>query len=311
VNKSPAHSIIGLDVGGSKVAGGIVTFPGGNVFAKKIIPTRAERGGEAVLGDSLELAAALRRQAEDADLTVEAMGVCVCELVDLHGNVTSDQSIAWRGLDLRARFSKLVPTVIAGDTRAAALAEGRFGAGQNLNVYVYVTIGTGISYALVQGGRPYTGAHGNAMLIGNTPLRTARGTGSENADSWLEHIASGPALVSRYNRASAREVTRAEQVVAAAQAGDQTAADILRTGGDAMGIGIALLVNLLDPEAVLIGGGLGLAEGLYWKHMIDAARQSIWSDTSRDIPMLKGALGTDAPIIGAAAVALEQLGDNR
>ena len=78
-----------------------------------------------------------------------------------------------------------------------------------------------------------------------------------------------------------------------------------------MGIGIGLLVNLLDPEAVLIGGGLGLAGGLYWKHMLETARQTTWSDTSRDIPIIKGALGTDAPMIGAAVIALDQLGAKR
>lgn len=301
-----ARCVIGLDVGGSKIAGGLVTFPGGQVVARTIIPTRAERGGEAVLADSLNLASDLLHRAQALTLSVESMGVCVCELVDLAGNVTSDKTIAWRGIDLHARFSTLIPTEIESDVRAAALAEALFGAAREHQLYAFVTVGTGISYTLVQAGKPYAGSHGNAMLIGNTPLAWSGEGHDSGAETLLEDIASGPALVSRYNRATSQTIERAEDVIAAAGSGDLNAVRVVKQGGQAMGVAIGLLINLLDPEAIVIGGGLGLSGGQYWQHMLETARRSIWSDTNRDLPIVKAALGTDAPIIGAATRAHER-----
>jgi glucokinase len=307
--KSPGCTI-GLDVGGTKIAGGVVLFPSGHVFTRKTIPTKLARGGEAVLVDSLELAAELTERAQAANLSVQCLGVVVCELVDLQGNVTSDQTIAWRGIPLGERFSTIAPTVIESDVRGAALAEALFGAGRGLELFVYVTVGTGISYSLVQTGKPYTGARGNAMLIGNSPfIGTCANSGFDSSPT-LEDLASGPALVASYNRATDMNLSRAEQVIAAAQEGDPIATQIVRQAGEALGTGVGLLVNVLDPEAVIIGGGLGLAGGLYWESLIESARRHIWSDADRALPILKGSLGTDAAMIGAAAFAWTRLSAN-
>lgn len=303
----PETCVIGLDVGGSKIAGGLVFFPSVQLVSRKIIPTHAARGGEPVLADSLELVAELMSRAQSAQLTVQAIGVVVCELVDLQGNITSDKTIAWRGIPLREHFSKIAPAVIEADIRGAALAEVLFGAGRGLELFTYVTVSTGISYTLVQAGKPYAGARGNAMLFGNSPLTVTCGNcGSELAPT-LEEIASGPALVASYNRAAHKDLSRAEDVAAAASSGDPIAVQVMRQGGAQLGIGVGFLVNVLDPQAVIVGGGLGLADGLYWDSFIESTRRHIWSDTNRDLPILHGALGTDAALIGAAAFAFHHV----
>jgi glucokinase len=75
---------------------------------------------------------------------------------------------------------------------------------------------------------------------------------------------------------------------------------IVQSAGEALGVSIGWLVNVLDPEAVIIGGGLGVAEGLYWDSMVAAARAHIWADASRDVMIVRAALGSDAGVIGAA-----------
>jgi glucokinase len=110
---------------------------------------------------------------------------------------------------------------------------------------------------------------------------------------------------------SASQITRGEEVLAAANADDSSAAHVVKTAGEALGVGLAWLVNVLDPEAVIVGGGLGLAGGLYWDSFIAAARGHIWAEAARDLPILPAALGPDAGLIGAAAAVIRQRGKKR
>lgn len=112
--------------------------------------------------------------------------------------------------------------------------------------------------------------------------------------------------MARYNHEVGARYTRAEGVLAAAAAGDQAAAAIIESAGVALGVSLGWLVNVLDPEALVIGGGLGMAEGPFWDTMIASTREHIWSDTSRDLPILHAALGNDAGIIGAARSTVQE-----
>lgn len=292
---------IGLDIGGTKIAGGLVDPATGRVLRKQVIPTLPLRGGQAVLTDALALAAALLQAAQSDSYRVLGIGVGLCELVDLQGNVTSDFTVKWRGLPVQAEFAKLAPAVVESDARAPALAEARYGAGQPYKLFTYITVGTGISYCFVQDGRPYAGARGNALLLASSPFTTTCTTCDTVLQPVLEEFAGGPALVNRYNAATGQQLTRAEEVMAAVAADDAPARSIVHSAGAALGVSVGWLVNVLDPEAVIVGGGLGSAEGLYWESFVTATRAHIWSDTNRELPILHAALGPDAGLIGAAA----------
>jgi glucokinase len=299
--RTTGHAI-GLDVGGTKIAGGVVVLDSGRVLARRAIATAAERGGAAVLEDALALAQALRADADALRVDVSGIGVGVPELVDLNGQVTSGHAIAWRDVPVQERFQQLGPAIVESDVRAHALAEARYGAGRPYELFVFVTVGTGISSCLVQSGMPYAGARGNALILASSPLTTACTTCGAVLQPVLEEFAAGPALVARYNRVAAKRMARGEQVLAAAQAGDNVATDVVFTAGEALGVSIGWLVNVLDPAAVIVGGGLGLAGGLYWDSFIAAARAHIWADASRGLPILMAELGPDAGLIGAAAL---------
>jgi len=300
--KAPVCAI-GLDVGGTKIAGGLVT-PDGATLTRRIIPTRPERGGEAVLEDALALAACLRDEASAAGRNVAAIGIGVAELVDLHGNVASAQTIPWRGVAVQERFARFAPAFVEADARAAAFCEARFGAGRNHRIFLYLTIGTGIGSSLVLDGVPYTGARGSSGTIASSPLTTICPECGAESRPVLEQIASGPALVTHYNQLTAKRVEKAEDVFAAATVGDRDAAHVLRTAGDALGATVGSMVNMLDPEAVVVGGGLGMAGGLYWESFVASTRRHIWSDTHRDLPIVMAAHGSDSGFVGAAALAL-------
>src|SRR5262245_32919847 len=111
---------VGIDVGGTKIAAGLAAFPDGAVHARRTIPTRADRGGRAVLDDVLRLAREL------ADESVQAIGLGVCELVNREGKLASDHCIKWLDQPVCAELSALAPTFIEADVRAAAQAEALF-----------------------------------------------------------------------------------------------------------------------------------------------------------------------------------------
>ena len=127
----PNVCAIGLDVGGTKVAAGLVGYSGSGEFkeviSSKVIATRPERGGKAVLVDALELAQQIMEEAETQKLTVAGIGVAVCELVDPAGNITSGHTVDWQGMPVQEEFSELAPAVVDSDARTPAFAEAHLG----------------------------------------------------------------------------------------------------------------------------------------------------------------------------------------
>lgn len=299
---------VGLDVGGTKIAGGLVEGATGRLRGRRTLPTGALRGGEAVLADVLAVARDLLAEARAAGLDVAGIGLGVAELVDARGRITSEQTIGWRGLPVQERLCQLAPAVVESDVRAAALAEAAFGAGRSYSTFAYVTVGTGISSCLVQDGRPYGGARGNALVLATAPLTATCPHCGAEVHTVVEEIASGPALVTRYNaiRGAQAEVTGGHEVLAAAGRGDAAAQGVVRSAGAALGMAVGFLANVLDPMAIVVGGGLGLAGGLYWDSFVSAVREHIWSEETRGLAILTAALGIDAGTVGAATALLRR-----
>jgi glucokinase len=299
------QTLIGCDVGGTKCAAGLVQLPAGKVLTRRVEPTRPERGGSAVLASVVELARSLQQEAAQQNLEVTAMGVGVAELVGVDGQILSDATIRWRGItvDEALRAATGLPVMIDADVRAAARAEANLGAGRPYQSFLYITVGTGISASLVLNQIPYAGARGltgtfasSRGLIPNEDGRLASGPP-------LEHFAAGPALAARLAAAHPGFTGTAFDVVSMATAGEPSAVQIVTTAGAALGAAIGELVNTLDPEAVVIGGGLGLAQGLYRSELEESLRRQIWSELNRDVPLLSAEMGNDAGFIGAAIAA--------
>ena len=308
-NPDPAACAIGLDVGGTKIAAGLVAFPSGAVLARRTIPTLPRRGGETVLNDTLSLAEELKTEAGKSNLELLGIGVGVPELVDPEGNITSGHTLAWQGDGVLAAFSRLAPAVVESDVRAGALSEAMFGAGRAHRIFVYVTVGTGISSTLVQNGRPFAGARGNALIMASSPFTMECSSCGTALNPILEEFASGPALVERYNRYGSGTVERGEEVTAAAEEGDPAAAMVVRSAGEALGNSVGFLINVMDPEAIVVGGGLGSAGGLYWDSFVASTRAHIWAENSRGLPILPAAMGADSGLIGAAATVFQSMGE--
>ena len=173
MNNKPQLGAIGLDIGGTKIAAGVVLWPSGEILQRTIIPTKPTRGGEAVLKDTHDLARQLHDWARGKQIEVAGIGAGVAELVDCDGNVSSSCTIDWRDCPVQQRLSEIAPALVESDVRAAAVGEAIFGAGRGHPLFVYMTVGTGISYCLMQNGRPLKGAKGNAITMASSPLTVA------------------------------------------------------------------------------------------------------------------------------------------
>lgn len=307
MNNKQQLGAIGLDIGGTKIAAGVVLWPSGEILRRTIIPTNPKRGGEAVLKDTFDLAKELYDWAQKERIEITGIGAGVAELVDCDGNVTSSCTIDWSGRPVQQKLSEIAPTVVESDVRAAAEGEAVFGAGRDNPLFIYVTVGTGISYCLMQNGQPLKGVNGNAITMGSSPLSTACTHCGTKLRPVLEEFASGPAIAKRFAQMKSTESAQTcEEVFRAASDGNKGAVEILTSAGEALGVSVAFLVNVLDPGMIVVGGGLGTAGGLYWDAFERSCREHIFADISRNLPIVTAKLGTNAGLVGAAAVIFAQ-----
>jgi glucokinase len=304
IRRRDGDAAIGIDVGGTKTALGLVDAAGLGLAARTVIPTGRDRGGAAVLADVRAAAASLAVRAGREGRRVTGVGLVVPEIVSPAGVITSSAVIpGWNELPVAAALGEIAPVRVEADVRASAFAEAVLGAGRPYAYHVFVTVGTGISYSAVYRGRPLAGARGGALNVGTTVLARLPAGSPEPREVVLEEIASGRALAQRYAARGGR-ARGADDVLAAAERGDAVAAGVLSEGAEALGIGIALLVNLLDPEAVIVGGGLGSADTPYWAAARDCARRYLHGHAAGTV-LIQGALGADAGVIGAGLVGLQ------
>jgi glucokinase len=285
---------IGIDIGGSKTAIGLIDRGTGSVLTEEVFdtPSRAETGQPYV--DRMKgIVARLREAAE-----VSKIGIGLCELVDNEGRIVSAHRVSVADEQLRTAFYDFETVVIESDVHAAALAEARFGAGQDLKQWVYVNAGTGISSVLMKGADCHNGAHGWAVCLGMSPVDLANGHHGNETD-FIEDRAGGAGLV-RKAREAGLALDTAWELLAAAERGESKAVLVLEKGGHILGNAIALLVNMFDPQRVVVGGGLASFGGPYWRALDEAARLSIWHRPAKDVQIRQSSLKGRAGMIGAA-----------
>jgi glucokinase len=274
---------IGIDIGGTTIAGGLVDVSTGEIVMRSVERTPAIAGPMALFERVWAVCSRLR-QGRTGTVPV---GIGVPELVDRRGVIHSAHLTHWDTFAAQARIALGCTPAIGSDVHCAATAEARFGAIAGRESALYVSIGTGISSALVIDGDVWAGHRGGALVLASSPM----------GDLIPEDIASGPGLVRLYAAATGTTVTSADQVLAAS---DTAADEAIQRAAGILAINLGLAIDLLDPEIVVLGGGLGSVEGRYREALVAATRHRIWSAATRSLSFLSAALGPDAGIVGAA-----------
>jgi len=219
--------------------------------------------------------------------------VGVPEFVTRQGVLSSALVIAWQEQPSHL-FATIGPTVVQSDVRCGALAEATLGAGQGISSMLYVSVGTGISCALVLDGQLWAGHRGEAIALGELPVD--RWVDADSTAT-LEGFASGCGITDRYGQGLG-----AREVLARAATGDARASDIVDSAAAALGAGLAWAVSLVDPELIVLGGGLGSSGGRW----LEQVRKRYERLVRPGAPALNVAeLGADSGVIGAALAARE------
>jgi glucokinase len=310
--------ILGIDVGGTKVAAGVVS-PGGRLLSYVREPTPQGSDGEGLLAFIIALAGRARRESPVAP---GALGIgCGGPMLFPEGVVSPLHIPAWRAFPLRARLESGLglPAVLDNDAKAFALGEALFGAGRGARGLLGMVVSTGVGGGLVVHGRLLDGASGNAGHIGHV-LVAAGGPRCEcGGRGCLTVYASGTGIAARARDALADgaggalaalppdEVT-ARAIAAAGAEGDPLSADLMRQAGRALARGITSAVNLLDLDRVVIGGGVAQAGAALFDPLRAELRRRARLAFARDVRVEPAALGPEAGVVGAAALVLQERG---
>jgi glucokinase len=292
--------IIGIDVGGTKMSGGLAS-PDGTLIARSRYHT--DRAGGAEAGLRLICTIIEELQARGA---VERIGVGFGGPVDFERGVVlrSHHVAAWEGFALRDELSRRfgVPVVLDNDANTGTLGEWRFGAGRGLRDIVYVNVGSGIGGGVVANGQLVRGKGNLAGEIGHMVVRRGGPRCTCGKQGCLEACASGDAIARRGREALGRPV-KGEELFALAREGNGTAREVLAGVIDDLAVGIGAAVSLLDPGAVIIGGGLSEApEDLFLEPLRRAVPSYCLPDAAAHLRIEPAQLRYDAGIMGAIAL---------
>lgn len=298
-NTVPMYAI-GIHVGDGNIEGGLVDVSGGGVLSRQRVEICPKSDGGTFLARVEDTASTLLTTAKGFGVPVRGIGVSIREIVDRTGKITSDHHIAWSDQPVYERLNQLAPTTVDSAVRCSALAEAHYGAGQEYNQFVFLLLDAELTSCFVQDKVPFSGANGNAISFANTSVSVICPECGTLYEPVLETFASGAAIAARWNRITGGQARHGEQVLLAAVHDDEVAVEIVHRAGMGVGMAIAWIVNLLDPEAVVVGGSLGRVGGVYWETLVETARQHIRAETSRGLPITPALLDPDAAIIGAA-----------
>jgi glucokinase len=308
---------IGIDVGGTKVLGGVVD-ESGNVIttARKDTP---RQGGSALTQTIADVAKELLQKHSVSCVGVSAAGFVSSD----RKTMLATPNIAdWNGVDLDNQLTKLIglPVVIENDANAAAWGEAKFGAGKNQDHMMMLTVGTGIGGGIVVNGELYRGAYGIAAEFGHMRVVPDGHICGCGARGCFEQYASGNALLRHAREAisASPEIARnllsrgdgtvagltGQVITQAARDGDSVALAAFNTTGQWLGAGIASLAVLLDPACVVIGGGVIDAGEILLKPTRESLERTMPFAGKHPYPQVIAAqLGNEAGLVGVADLA--------
>ena len=309
---------VGVDVGGSGTKGGLVDR-GGQVGLRHEVPTDPHAGTKGIIA----VVEGLLQRAREQGREVVAVGVGAAGFIDAaSGSVTFSPNIVYDDPQLRDALESRtgLPLAVDNDANAAAWGERSFGAARGTDHLAFLTIGTGIGSGFIANGRLVRGFSGAAAEFGHVVIDPSGPRCGCGLRGCLEQFASGQAIERLAREAVAQDpesrivalagiggAIRGRHVSEAAKHYDETACDVLRRAGRALGVGLSNVVNVFDPEVIVLGGSVIKAGEAFLGPARDELTRMTGAQRRRPMRLDVTALGDDAGIIGAAALAWEEV----
>ena len=307
---------IGLDVGGTTFKAGVVTQDG-RIVHKDAMPTGIERPYQEIIAD---MAALCKKVAADAGIEmseIQSIGVGVPGLFDNKtGMIPFCTNLGWHDIPFVAEMKKHLDTPVYGDNDAtvAGLAESVAGVSAGIRDCVFLTLGTGVGGGIIIDGKPYSGAHGCGSEIGHMMIKMGGELCTCGNYGCFERYASATAIIREARKAIVEypessmlaacggdpEKLNAKIVIDAAKAGDAAAKTVFDDYVHALAVGIINIINMIDPEVIVLGGGVSAAGEFLLDAVREAVKPMVFFKTMPYARIELAQLGNDAGIIGAA-----------
>jgi glucokinase len=315
---------LGIDLGGTKILTAVVTSQG-KMLSRDHSITPAQKGREAVIQSILESANHALEQADIAISELTAIGVGAPGLSNPETGVlfTSPNLPGWQNVPLRDIMQERLgnKTFLINDANAAALGEFYFGTARGARNFIYITLSTGIGGGIVIDGKIYSGAIGAAGEVGHMTIDDDGPIcNCGNRGCW-ETLASGTALarearqrieegvttsILEYAERDIEKVT-AQVVHSAAEHGDSLAKELIAQTGYYVGVGLANLINIFNPELIVIGGGLSNIGDMLLKPAFKTAGERAYKEAFQVMRFASAELGRNSGVLGAATFALQEI----
>jgi len=316
--------ILGVDLGGSKILTAVVK-PRGEMLSSDESTTPATESHEVVIQSIIDSVHSALKHASCTISEISAIGIGAPGISNPEAGIlfTSPNLPGWRNVLLRDIIQNKLDkkAFLINDANAAALGELYFGAARGTHNFIYITLSTGIGGGIVINGKIYTGAIGTAGEVGhmtiddNGPLCNCG-----NKGCW-EALASGTALareakrrikegtktaILKYVDGDSEKVT-AQIIHSAAEQGDKLAKDLIARTGYYVGVGMANLINIFNPELIVIGGGLSNIGDMLLKPAFKVATERSYKEAFQAVRFVAAGLGRNSGVLGAAAFALQEM----
>jgi glucokinase-like ROK family protein len=313
--------IIGIDLGTTDIFG-ILTDLDARVIAEVKHPTRVEEGFSRIMERTSDLINELRNHLGERKDKVRGIGMAIAGLINRERDIVEfSPNFKWHNVDVRTALPQAseIPVVLDNVTRVMALGEMWYGAGRNYRNFIMINVGFGIGAGIIVQGTPLYGLKGLAGEFGHIVLEKDSpvqcGCGNFGC---LEALSSGSAIA----KAAQRELRggavsilsqicggdpsslTAEMVVNAAKQGDSLAWTIFDRAAEYLGLGIAGVINLFNPEAVFIGGGVAQAGDILFNRVRKTVNARALSKTASDVTILPASFGPRAAVMGAISLIL-------
>ena len=306
--------VIGIDLGGTKICGAVASFEG-DIISKYTIPTEAEEGEEAVLARIITVIEKVIEESKVAEDEIVSIGIGSPGPLDAkEGKIITTPNLPFKNFNIvkpiKDKFN--IPVYLDNDANAAAI-ENVFGAGKGTDNMVFITVSTGIGGGAVLNGKIYRGNTCNALEVGHMTVEKNGPRCNCGNYGCAEALASGTAIgrIAReaVERGESTSLSRFEKITSyevfkEAEKGDAVAQNILNEALNYLGICVANIITSFDPEMVIIGGGVSKGGTIVFNKVQEVVEQRCFRAMWENTKIVPAALGTDAGVIGAVALAI-------
>ncbi len=317
--------VCGVDLGGTKTAAALIDF-NGNIQHKVRKKTDISHGAKSVMAGIVGMIRDMFDYADEHRIDVEAIGMGSGGCIDKNKGVVSYSTSVfpgWMGMPLKDILKKEfnLPIFIDNDGKVAALGEGWIGVAKGIKNYVCIAIGTGVTSGIVISGELYRGQGGYAGEIGHASIEMNGLECDCGNYGCLEAYAGASSIIRRVTKAMKKgmetkindlvrgdlEKVTTKIIFVAAQGGDKFALGILTEVGKYLGVGIANLINTLNPELIVISGGLAQAGESLLRFVRCTVEERINLQATGPVNIVLTKLGEDTAVVGAAALAINNI----